>query len=65
MPTPVRISPTEVQAGRFIYTFEEADEADSFEACVAAINARYCEQKHPFLSKKYIDARGQGAMDFE
>ena len=55
MPITVRISFTEVQVGRFIYTFEEPDEADGFQACVAAINARYCEQKHPAASKRLAD----------
>ena len=64
MPIPIRISPTEVQAGRFIYTFEEADEADRFEACITAINVSYCEKKHPCVSKAYVDARGQGASDY-
>jgi hypothetical protein len=61
---PVRLSPTEVQAGRFIYAFEEPNEADCFEACVAAVNVRYCEQKHPCARKTYVDARGRGAADY-
>ena len=59
----IRISRTEIQVGHYIYTFEQPDEADSFEACVAAVSAEYCEQKFPCLSKKSVDARGQGAAD--
>ena len=64
MRIPIRISPTEVQAGRFIYKFGEAQEADSFEACITAINVSYCEKKHPCVSKAYVDARAQEASDY-
>lgn len=57
MPIIIRLSPVEVQAGRLIYTFDEPDEADSFEACVVAISRRYCEQKHPCVTKKTVDRR--------
>jgi hypothetical protein len=56
----VRISPLEVQVGRFVYAFEEYDEADSFEACVTAINVRYCEAKHPCVAKKAVDEHSKG-----
>jgi hypothetical protein len=56
----IRISPTEIQGGHYIYAFEEPDEADSFELCVAAVSLDYCEQKHPCVSKKSVDARARG-----
>lgn len=63
MTATVRLSPTEVQIGHYIYTFAEPDEADGFEACVAAVSVDYCEQKHPCISKSSADARGQGSGD--
>lgn len=51
MPISFRISELKVQVGRFVYTFEEGDEADSFQACVSAVNASYCERKHPYAAK--------------
>jgi hypothetical protein len=30
---------------------------------VAVVSADYCEQKHPCLSKKSVDARGHGPTD--
>lgn len=61
MPITVRISPTEVQVGRFMYTFEEPNEADGFQACVAAVNGSYCERKHPAVSKRIADSSSQGS----
>lgn len=63
MTAAVRLAPTEVRVGHYVYTFEEPDEADGFEACVAAVSVDYCEQKHPSISRKSVDARGQGAVD--
>ena len=51
MPISFRISELKVQVGRFVYAFEEGDEADSFQACVSAVNASYCERKHPYAAK--------------
>jgi hypothetical protein len=51
MPISFRISECEVQVGRFVYTFEEGDEADSFQSCISAVNAGYCERKHPYAAK--------------
>jgi hypothetical protein len=51
MPISFRISELEVQVGRFVYAFEECDEADGFQACVSAVNAGYCERKHPYAAK--------------
>lgn len=61
MTVTVRLSPTELQVGHYIYTFEKPDEADGFEACVAAVSVDYCEQTLLGFSKKSVDARAQGA----
>ena len=45
MPMSIRLSELEVQVGRFVYAFEECDEADGFQACVSAVNASYCDRK--------------------
>lgn len=55
MPISFRISELEVQVGRFVYAFEECDEADSFQECVSAINATYCERKHPYATKRTVE----------
>jgi hypothetical protein len=51
MPIRFRISELKVQVGRFVYAFEEGDEADSFQSCVSAVNASYCQRKHPYAAK--------------
>jgi hypothetical protein len=51
MPISFRISELEVQVGRYVYAFEESDEADGFQSCVSAVNAGYCERKHPYAAK--------------
>jgi hypothetical protein len=51
MPISLRISELKVQVGRFVYAFEEGDEADSFQSCVSAVNASYCQRKHPYAAK--------------
>jgi hypothetical protein len=51
MPISIRLSELEVQVGRFVYAFEECDEADGFQACISAVNAGYCERKHPYAAK--------------
>lgn len=51
MPISFRLSKLEVQVGRFVYAFEECDEADGFQACVSAVNAGYCERRHPYAAK--------------
>jgi hypothetical protein len=56
----IRISATEIQVGHFIYTFDEPDDADSFEACVAAVDVSYCEEKHPCVSKKPVSTHPPG-----
>lgn len=56
----IRISPTEVQLNSTIYTFADPDIADDFEACVATVNVKYCEQEHPAVSKRIADTNHQG-----
>jgi hypothetical protein len=51
MPISFRLSELEVQGGRFVYAFEECDEADSFQACVSAVNAGFCEKRLPYATK--------------
>jgi len=51
MPMSIRLSELEVQVGRFVYAFEECDEADGFQACVSVVNASYCERKNPYAAK--------------
>ena len=51
MPISVRLSDLEVQVGRFVYAFQECDEADGFQACVSMVNASYCERKNPYAAK--------------
>ena len=51
----VRLSALEVQVGSFIYTFEEVDEADSFQECEAVLSLHHCEAKHPCVSKRPVD----------
>jgi hypothetical protein len=48
----VRISPTEVQVGDTIYTFESAGVADDFEACVATVDVRHCEAKYLSVDRR-------------
>jgi hypothetical protein len=60
MASSFRVSPTEIQVGHYLYTFEDPDDADSFLACVEAINVNYCEQKFPCINKRSIDARCEG-----
>lgn len=48
----IRMSPTEVQVSETIYTFESADAADGFEACVATVGVTQCEQKYPSLGRR-------------
>lgn len=38
----VRMTPTEVQVDQIIYVYENASQADAFEACVAALDVEHC-----------------------
>jgi hypothetical protein len=48
----IRISPTEVQVGDTIYTFESAGVADDFEACVATVDVSHCESRFLSVDKR-------------
>ena len=48
----IRISPTEVQVGEVVYTFESAGIADDFEACVATVDVGHCETKYLAVDKR-------------
>lgn len=50
----IRISPTEVQVGDIIYTFESAGIADDFEACVATVDVSHCETKYLSVDKRRV-----------
>ena len=43
----VRMTPTEVQVDQVIYVYEDATQADAFEACVAALDVDHCVLDHP------------------
>jgi hypothetical protein len=43
----VRLTPTEVQVDQVIYVYEDAIQADTFEACVAALDVAHCVLDHP------------------
>ena len=43
----VRLTPTEVQVDQLIYAYENASQADAFEACVAALDVEHCVLDHP------------------
>ena len=48
----IRISPTTVQVDETIYTFDNADVADAFEACVATVDVSHCESRYPSVDKR-------------
>ena len=43
----VRLTPTEIQVDQVIYVYENASQADAFEACVAALDVEHCVLDHP------------------
>ena len=43
----VRMTPTEVQVDQIIYVYENASQADGFEACVAALDVEHCVMDYP------------------
>ena len=43
----VRLTPTEVQVDQVIYVYDDATQADAFEACVAALDVDHCVLDHP------------------
>lgn len=52
----IRKSPKEVQVDDTIYTFEWAQSADAFEACVATVDVNHCLGDHPSLSTRPANA---------
>lgn len=52
----VRLTPIEVQVDQVIYVYEDASQADAFEACVAALDVAHCVLDHPPQSTR--DAAG-------
>jgi hypothetical protein len=53
--TPIRISPTQVQANGYIYVFEDDEEADDFQACITGVDVTYCELEHAVIRKLQIE----------
>jgi len=43
----VRKSPNEVQVDDIVYTFDDVQHADAFEACAATIDVSHCLTDHP------------------
>lgn len=43
----VRLTPTEVQVDQVIYVYDDATQADAFEACVAALDVDHCVLDQP------------------
>ena len=42
----VRLTPTEVQVDQVVYVYDDALQADAFEACVAALDVAHCVIDH-------------------
>ncbi len=53
--TTTRISPTQVQASGYLYEFEDAEEADDFQACVTGVDVLYCELEHAVIRKLPVE----------
>jgi hypothetical protein len=52
----MRISPTEVQAGDIIYVFQDINDANEFQECVATVGVKYCELELPATDKRYAQS---------
>ena len=63
MPISFRISELEVKVGRFVYAFEECDEADGFQESVSAVNATYCERRHPYATKRTVEEHARAGAN--
>lgn len=48
----IRLTTTEIQVDDIIYTFNTADQADAFEACVATVDVSHCEKNHTPVSRR-------------
>jgi len=53
--TTTRISPTQVQSSAYVYVFEDAEEADDFQACVTGLDVAYCELEHAVIRKLPVE----------
>jgi hypothetical protein len=53
--TTIRISPTQVQASGYVYVFEDAEEADDFQACATGLDVAYCELEHAVIRKLPVE----------
>jgi hypothetical protein len=51
----VRISPTEVQVDKVVYVYASVAQADTFEACVAAVDVAHCVVDHPPQSTRKVE----------
>lgn len=50
--TTIRVSDTEVQVERTLYTFAKKDDADAFQRCLADTSIDSCYRTHPPLSAR-------------
>jgi hypothetical protein len=50
--TTIRVSNTEVQVERTLYTFARKDDADAFQRCLADTSIDSCYRTHPPLSAR-------------
>jgi hypothetical protein len=50
--TTIRVSDTEVQVERTLYTFARESDADSFQRCLADTSIDSCYRSHPPLSAR-------------
>jgi hypothetical protein len=50
--TTIRVSDTEVQVERTLYTFAQKSDADSFQRCLVDTSIDTCYRSHPPLSAK-------------
>ncbi|MDE1181700.1 hypothetical protein [Paraburkholderia sp.] len=48
--TTIRVSDTEVQVERSLYSFAQSADADAFEGCIADASVEACYQQHPPVS---------------
>lgn len=55
----IRVFPTEIDIDGMIYVFASADDADAFEACMAAADVGFCASEHPPLHTKPADTHSQ------
>ena len=61
--TATRLSDTEVQVERTVYTFSASDVADAFQRCVGQDSIDTCRSNHPPASQHAVDAADAGNDD--